>query len=68
MKIYYVKKSKNSLGYHEVHTSDCSDLNDFVNEMYLGAFMNCLDALEAARKHYANVSGCLQCVKEKSIY
>ena len=58
---YYVNRNSQIGGEHEVHTSSCGWLPKLENRIFLGEFSNCFDALNAARKYYGNVDGCMYC-------
>lgn len=61
MPLYYVNDNAQSNGDHEVHTSECSFLPLPQNRTYLGNFMWCSSAVDAARKIYVQVNGCYFC-------
>lgn len=58
---YYVNKTAQANGDHEVHTSTCSRLPAETNRIDLGDFTDCASAVAAARKHYTQVNGCYHC-------
>lgn len=58
---YYVNKNAQADGYHEVHESGCSYLPAPENQIYLGNFTNCRDAVNKARDYYNLVDGCYYC-------
>lgn len=60
---YYVNKVKQSNGDHEVHTTGCSYLPAEANRIYLGEFASCTPAVDAARRHYTQVNGCIHCCR-----
>ena len=64
MSEYYVNKQAQPTGEHEVHKSDCEFLPSEENQLYLGSFNNCQEAIEEAKKHYSNVDGCYYCSRE----
>jgi hypothetical protein len=50
-------------GEHEVHTSGCGHAPDPRNQVHLGYYQNCRDALAAARaRGYSPVDGCYYCL------
>lgn len=61
MAYYYVNKSAQSTGEHEVHTSTCAKIPSSENREFLGSFDSCREALQEARNHYSNVDGCYYC-------
>jgi hypothetical protein len=61
MTMYYVNKSAQSNGDHEVHEDGCSYLPDVENRIYLGSFASCGPAVEKAKEHYDQVNGCYWC-------
>ncbi|MDI1315785.1 hypothetical protein [Flavobacterium sp.] len=64
MKLYYVSTNKHSNGDHEVHTSDCSLLPNFVNRKYLGHFASCKEAVLEAKDSYPQSNGCKICTDD----
>ena len=61
MQHYYVNKQAHKNGEHEVHTPRCTYLPEGDDGIYLGAFVTCKEALEAARAHFEKVNGCSWC-------
>ncbi len=61
---YYVNKSAQSNGDHEVHVSGCSYMPSDANRIYLGYFSSCRDAVSEAKKHFKQVNGCYYCSGE----
>jgi hypothetical protein len=61
MDLYYVNKQAQQNGDHEVHKSNCSYLPAKENQLYLGTFDDCHDAVREARKYYSQVNGCYWC-------
>ena len=63
--LYHYYVNKNSTGNpnynHEVHKDGCQWMPSVENRIYLGYFSSCSEALTEARKHYANVDGCVTC-------
>lgn len=64
MKKYYVNKTPNTTGEHEVHNDDCAHLPSDYNRVDLGYHSNSKSALEKAKMHYNNVDGCFWCCRE----
>ena len=58
---YYVNRAPQPNGDHEVHTIECASLPNEINRLYLGEFGNCDGAVEAARRHVPQVTGCAHC-------
>jgi hypothetical protein len=61
MAMYYVSKTAETNGDHEVHRESCLRMLDISDRIQLGIFGNCFDALKAAKKHYPQVNGCYYC-------
>jgi len=61
MDLYYVNINPQENGDHEVHTSLCECLPNFINRKYLGVFRNCKSAVDQAKKTYAQSNGCISC-------
>lgn len=55
---YYVNKIAQSTGEHEVHAENCIYLPQYPNRLYLGTFTSPREAVEEAKKYYAEVDGC----------
>ena len=64
MAYYYVNKNAQSNGDHEVHKFGCSYIPIEQNRILLGDFLNCYDAVRAAKKIYSNSNGCFYCSKD----
>ncbi|HPM76234.1 MAG TPA: hypothetical protein PK961_04015 [bacterium] len=64
MAYYYVNKSAQENGDHEVHKSGCSFMPNEENRRYLGDFTNCHDAVREAKKIYPKSDGCKFCSEE----
>ncbi len=58
---YYVNKIAQSTGEHEVHAENCIYLPQYPNRLYLGTFTSPREAVEEAKKYYAEVDGCYFC-------
>jgi len=58
---YYVNKQAQENGDHEVHVPRCTYLPEGDNGLYLGAFISCDEAIQAARQHFEKVNGCHWC-------
>ncbi len=61
MDLYYVNINPQKNGHHEVHTSVCQYLPNFINRKYLGLFDNCQLAIAQAKKTYPQSNGCKTC-------
>jgi hypothetical protein len=61
MALYYVNKTAQSNGDHEVHHLDCQWHPAESNRIYLGSHTNCAPAVVEAKKHYSQVNGCATC-------
>ncbi len=46
---------------HEVHVNTCSHLPLPVNQLGLGYFNSCREAVAAAKKYYSDTNGCYYC-------
>ncbi|WP_196889161.1 hypothetical protein [Aureivirga sp. CE67] len=58
---YYVNKTAQKSGEHEVHSQVCYFLPNSNNCIYLGEFSNCKSAINEAKKYYHNIDGCYHC-------
>lgn len=61
MKKYYVNKTAQSNGDHEVHNENCLFLPNIENRKYLGIFFSCEEAVREAKKEYSRSNGCYHC-------
>lgn len=61
MQNYYVNKSAQANGDHEVHTESCLWLPRPENREFLGFFTSCSEAVRKAREYYSQVDGCKYC-------
>lgn len=61
MATYYVNRNAQTNGDHEVHTSTCQFLPEPKNQLYLGVFATCPDAVREAKKYYSQSNGCATC-------
>lgn len=61
MQNYYVNKTAQANGDHEVHRGDCFWMPDATNRAYLGLFSECGAAIEEARAIYEQANGCFHC-------
>ncbi len=62
---YLVNKNAQPTGEHEVHTTTCSHLPDYLNQDHLGFHNNCHEAVAVARVlGYSNVDGCYYCCND----
>ena len=60
--IYYVaNKNAQNTGEHEIHAWNCEWLPQRTNQVKLGDFNKCEDALQEARRYFRNVDGCFYC-------
>ena len=64
MASYYVNKSAQSNGDHEVHKSGCNFMPNEFNRLYLGDFYSCHSAVSEAKKYYPQSNGCFYCSNE----
>ena len=64
MRSYCASKVPDAHGDHLVHFSHCYYIPEDKLCHALGQFADCQQALEAARKVFAKVNGCRQCVRE----
>ena len=64
MASYYVNKSAQPNGDHEVHTAGCRFLPDRNNRVYLGDFGSSRAVVRKAEEQYDQVNGCYYCAKE----
>lgn len=58
---YYVNKSAQANGDHEVHTASCRWLPKVENRIELGEFGSCEPAVVAAKMYYPQSNGCVHC-------
>ena len=56
---YYLNRSAQPNGDHEVHKDGCVHMPD--NKIYLGDFGDCREAVQQAKKNYAQINGCIHC-------
>jgi len=63
MSNYYVNKKAQPNGDHEVHLLSCSYTPIPENQLYLGSFGSCAEALREAKKSYSQSNGCYFCCK-----
>lgn len=61
---YYVNKSKQKNGRHQVHREGCDCFPEPQNLLELGRHRTCHGAVRKARKRYKNASGCYYCSRE----
>ncbi len=61
MATYYVNSNAQSNGDHEVHTSTCTYLPIPANQVYLGVFTTCAEAVRTAKALGYNANGCYYC-------
>ncbi len=58
---YYVDRSEQYNGDHQVHRRECKFLPTVNNRFYLGEFDACHKAMDAAKRYYMQVNGCYYC-------
>ncbi len=58
---YVVNKNAQETGEHEVHKTTCDYLPEIQNQLHLGYFYDCHDAVKKAEETYSNVDGCYYC-------
>lgn len=58
---YYVNKTAQSNGDHEVHVSTCKRLPGVDDRVYMGTFDSCGPAVSYAKKTYPQANGCYHC-------
>ena len=61
MAAYYVNKTAQSNGDHEVHKTGCQWMPNEDNRIYLGDHATCVTAVIEAKKHYSQSNGCATC-------
>ncbi|MFK5854497.1 MAG: hypothetical protein QM503_00100 [Bacteroidota bacterium] len=67
MKHYYVDRHpKNESGYHLVHDEYCDHHPKWINNIYIGMFNTCDEALAIITKTYPNSIGCKHCCPDCS--
>lgn len=64
MKRYYVNKTAQSNGDHEVHHEDCLHLPELENREYLGRYSSCFGAIVEAKDRYPKANSCKYCSEE----
>ena len=64
MALYYVNKQAQSNGDHEVHKLGCSFMPSVENQLYLGNYATCYEAVREAKKYYYQSNGCYYCSRE----
>jgi hypothetical protein len=64
MNHYYLNKSPQANGDHEVHKENCKFLPLEHNRIYLGTFSTCSEAVQEAKKTYLLSDGCKFCIPE----
>lgn len=60
---YCMNKNSQSNGDHEVHTENCDKLPKPENQLDLGNFDNCQDAVREAKKYDSEADGCFYCCR-----
>lgn len=70
MNYYYLNNNRQQNGDFEVHHTDCAHGADLGNQLGLGYFNNCIEAVAAAKLRYPNVAafinGCYFCSPESN--
>jgi len=61
MAFYYVNKTAQTNGDHEVHKSGCQWMPNDDNRISLGDHSSCAPAVTAAKRHYSQCNGCATC-------
>lgn len=61
MSTYYVNKTAQNNGDHEVHKEGCRYQPRLENSIYLGDFTSCHGAVREAKRHYHQSNGCIHC-------
>lgn len=63
MAYYYINKNAQTTGENEVHTTGCPKPPDLVNQVEIGHFDNCHQAVAAAKRKWPNheIDGCYYC-------
>ena len=64
MKRYYLNMNPQPNSDHEVHKEGCRFLPEEHNQIFLGTFNNCSEALKEAMKTYLLSDGCKFCIPE----
>lgn len=63
MASYYVNKTPQTNGDHEVHVANCVYIPGSSNREYLGEYSSCSPAVTEAKKKYPRANGCYFCCK-----
>ena len=66
MNHYYVNKRAHAKGKHEVHLTGCVFMPSEKNRYCLGAFKNCAEAVQEARKFYPRSDFCFFCARKNN--
>jgi hypothetical protein len=61
MPAYYLDRTAQESGEHEIHLEDCRRMPSAESLIYLGIFMSCRHAASQARRHNARANGCPYC-------
>ena len=64
MAYYYVNRNAQPTGEHEVHKEGCPTPPNPENQLGLGYYNTCAEAVVAATAYFSNVDGCANCVPE----
>ena len=60
---YYVNTWAEENGGHEVHAAKCGHMAKPGYRIHLGDFRDCRDAVQEAKKRYAEAEGCKLCCR-----
>lgn len=61
---YYVNRTPQNNGDHEVHKRGCQWLARALSTLDLGLHAGCRTAVAEARRHYPQSNGCIYCSRE----
>jgi hypothetical protein len=64
MTLYLVNKDPQPSGEHELHRAGCPTSPDEDDQLPLGRFENCREAVSFARRYYSRLDGCRNCCPE----
>ena len=59
---YYMNKNAQNNGDHEVHKEECFWMPKMENQLFLGEFYSCENAVKKAREIYYGADGCKHCI------
>ena len=60
-KKYFVSKTPEETGEHEVHAEGCPKIPSVIHRKYIGEYLSCKDAVSDAKGFYYPVDGCKFC-------